>query len=125
MPRFIERARQIEDEMRRHRRRLARAYEWMRDKYEDQPGRFAERWKALAEHWNFDLVNQVIAAHNEWYPVERRLPLNPRSGDYVLPGGRDWRRRPLDAAWVLAQFPPVLGRPRCGPRRGGTDRVAG
>src|SRR5436190_9918644 len=75
MPRFIERARQIEDEMRRHRRRLARVYEWMRDKYEDQPGRFAERWKALAEHWNFDLVNQVIAAHNEWYPVERRLPL--------------------------------------------------
>jgi hypothetical protein len=108
LPRFIERARQIEDEKRRHRRRLAQAYEWMRDKYRDDPGRFAERWRAMAEHWSLDVVNELIAAHNEWYPIERKLPLDPRTGDYVTAGGRDWRRTPLDVDWILEQFPPVL-----------------
>jgi len=107
VPRFIERARQIEDETRRHRRRLAHAYEWMRAKYEGQPERFAERWRTMAAHWNFDALNALIAAHNEWYPVERRLPVNPRTGDYLTAGGRDWRRTPLDTDWVLEQFPPV------------------
>jgi hypothetical protein len=31
--------------------------------------------------------------------------MNPRTGDYVTAGGRDWRRRELDAAWILEQFP--------------------
>lgn len=108
MPRFIERARQIEDDTRRHRVRLERAYEWMRGKYADDPGRFAERWRAMAHRWRFDDVNRLIAEHNRWYPAERRLPLNPRTGDYVTAGGRDWRRRPLDAAWILEQFPARL-----------------
>jgi hypothetical protein len=88
-PRFIDRALQLEGEMARHRRRLEHAYKWMREKYAEQPEPFAERWRAMAEHWNFDAVNTLIESHNEWYPVERRLPLNPRTGDYVTAGGRD------------------------------------
>jgi hypothetical protein len=106
VPRFIERANQIESDTRRHRRRLQRAYDRMRERYADNPERFADRWRAMAERWRFDGVNELIAQHNEWYPMERRLPLNPRTGDYVTAGGRDWRRRPLDAEWVLEQFPP-------------------
>jgi hypothetical protein len=108
MPRFIERARQIEDETKRQRARLGRAYEWMREKYADDPAAFAEHWRAMASGWNFRDVNSLIAEHNEWFPAERRLPLNPRTGDYVTIGGRDWRRKPLDAAWILAQFPPEV-----------------
>jgi hypothetical protein len=31
--------------------------------------------------------------------------MNPRTGDYMTIGNRDWRRRRLDAAWILERFP--------------------
>lgn len=65
------------------------------------------RW---AEAWRFDEVNVLIRQHDEWYPVERQLPMDPRTGDYVLIAGRPYRRRELDAAWVLEQFPAELRR---------------
>lgn len=106
VPRFIERARQIEDSMHRHRQRLERAYQWARDQHGHDPDEFRERWQAIAGTWRFDDVNELIDEHNQWYPAERRLPLNPRTGDYLTIGNRDWRRTPLDEAWILRQFPP-------------------
>ena len=105
VPRFIERARQIEDGTRRHRTRLERAYEWARERHREDPERFADYWRGLAESWRFDEVNELIDEHNQWYPAERRLPMNPRTGDYLTIGGRDWRRRRLDTDWILEQFP--------------------
>jgi phosphoserine phosphatase len=88
--------------------RLERAYDWMRGKYEDDPERFAEHWTGMARRWSFADVNDLIEEHNKWYPAERRLPLSPRTGDYITIGGRDWRRKLLDSDWILEQFPPVL-----------------
>jgi hypothetical protein len=105
VPRFIERARQIEDGTHRHRRRLTRAYEWAQETYGRDTAEFTRYWLELAETWRFDDVNELIDEHNKWYPAERKLPLNPRTGDYLTIGNRDWRRRRLDAAWILEQFP--------------------
>ena len=60
--------------------------------------------------WNFYEVNDLIARHNRWYPVEARLPMDPKTGDYALVNGEDYRRRPLDAEWVLERFPARLPR---------------
>jgi len=106
VPRFIERASQIEDATRRHRMRLERAYEWTRRQHPDDPDAFAEHWRALAGGWRFDDVNELIDEHNKWYPAERRLPLSPRTGDYLTIGNREWRRTPLDSEWIFRQFPP-------------------
>jgi hypothetical protein len=105
VPRFIERANQIESGIHRHRTRLERAYEWARKAHGQDPDEFARYWRDLAENWRFDDINELIDEHNQWYPAERRLPLNPRTGDYLTIGNRDWRRRRLDAAWILEQFP--------------------
>ena len=105
VPRFIERARQIEDGTRRHRQRLERAYDWTRERHGEDPQAFAARWREIAENWRFDDVNELIDEHNRWYPAERRLPLNPRTGDYLTIGNRDWRRVPLDTTWIFRQFP--------------------
>jgi hypothetical protein len=67
---------------------------------------FARRWRDTAARWRFDEVNELIERHNRWYPVESRLPMDPRTGDYALVNGRDYRVRPLDADWILERFPP-------------------
>jgi hypothetical protein len=69
------------------------------------PERFAEEWRHAVTRWSFDEVNDLIARHNRWYPVEARLPMDPRRRDYALVNGRDYRLRPLDAEWALARFP--------------------
>jgi hypothetical protein len=64
-------------------------------------------WRELAESWDFGEVNDLIDRHNRWYPAERRLPLDPTTGDYALVNGEHYSQRPLDATWVLERFPPV------------------
>lgn len=66
---------------------------------------FVAAWKARVERWPFDEVNELISAHNRFYPAESRLPMDPRTRNYALVGGEDYRRRPLDAAWALEQVP--------------------
>jgi hypothetical protein len=69
------------------------------------PERFAQEWRAVVSRWSFDEVNDLIARHNRWFPVESRLPMDPRRRDYVLVNGRDYRLRPLDSRWALERFP--------------------
>lgn len=67
--------------------------------------RFRREWLAFAQAQGFDEVNDLIERHNLWYPVESRLPMDPRTGDYALVNGRDYRLPPLDAGWVLERWP--------------------
>jgi hypothetical protein len=69
------------------------------------PERFAAAWRELVSRWSFEEVNDLIARHNRWYPVEARLPMDPRRRDFVLVNGRDYRLRPLDAGWALERYP--------------------
>jgi hypothetical protein len=64
-------------------------------------------WQEIAERWDFGEVNDLIDRHNRWYPAERRLPMDPMTGDYALVNGEHYSKRPLDATWVLERFPPV------------------
>ncbi len=94
---YMQRLRQIEHETERHLERLAEAHA--------DAGGDAAAWRRIAERWNFSEVNELIDRHNRWYPLEARLAMDPRSRDFVKVGGRPYRREPLDAAWILEQFP--------------------
>jgi hypothetical protein len=85
--------------------RLARAYRALQDECGRDPALFARRWRKVARNWPFDGLNELIAQHNEWYPVERQLPMDPRTRDYVRVGGRSYRRPALGPDWVLEHFP--------------------
>jgi hypothetical protein len=106
MPRWMERLRDIESGTRLHRRRLAADREWLREQHADDPERFAAEWRALVAARRFDDVNDLIRDHNQWYPVERQLPMDPSTGEYVLIAGRPYQREELTADWALAEFPP-------------------
>ena len=94
---YMARLREIDALTIQHEQQLAAAYE--------TAGRDAEAWTAVARRWDFGEVNDLIDRHNRWYPAESRLPMDPRTGDYALVNGRSYRRRPLDASWVLERFP--------------------
>jgi hypothetical protein len=94
---YMQRVRAIDVETDAHLEGLRAAYA--------EHGADPARWRRLAESWNFSEVNDLIDKHNRWFPIEARLPMDPRSRDFVRVGGRPYRRRPLDAAWVLEHFP--------------------
>jgi hypothetical protein len=104
-PAHVRRLRAIEEEIATHEEALRVAWIGLA-RAAGSTDEFARRWRAFAERWSFDAVNELIRVHNLWYPAEARLPMDPRTRDYVLVGGAPYRRRPLDAAWILERFPP-------------------
>ena len=85
--------------------RLATAYRALEAECDGDPDLFARRWTAFAEGIRYEELNELIRQHNEWYPIERDLPMDLRTRDYVLINGRSYRREPLSPEWVLRQFP--------------------
>jgi hypothetical protein len=106
LPRFMQRLREIEDRLAEHRIALERAHRELRASCGRDPELFAQRWREIAGAWRFDEVNELIHQHNEYYPIERNLPVDPRTGDYVTIVGRPYQREPLGLEWILERFPP-------------------
>ena len=103
-PAYIRRLRQIEDEVASHEEAVEAVWEELSGRCSGRE--LARRWRDVAQRWNFDAVNELIEQHNRWYPAEARLPMDPRTRDFVLVGGAPYRRRPLDDRWILERFPP-------------------
>jgi len=119
-PAYMRRLKTIDRELERHRRRLGRLHRVLSEANSD-PDAFAEQWRARAHEWNFEPVNELIRQHNEWYPIERNLALDPRTRDYVKIRGRSYRRTEIGPEWVLEHFPPVPQPPH---ELGGDGRAA-
>src|SRR5205085_7162175 len=100
------RLREIDRAIAAHEEALAEAWRSLADAYGDRPPEFERRWRALAHAWPFDEVNALVERHNRNYPAEARLPMDPRTGDFVLVNGRPYWREPLDAHWILERFAP-------------------
>jgi hypothetical protein len=58
--------------------------------------------------WRFRRINMLIDQHNRNYPAEARLPMDPKTRDFVRINGRPYLRALLDADWALARFPANL-----------------
>jgi hypothetical protein len=101
---WMQRRRMIEDETAQHERRLADARRELGESCRSE-AEFARRWRGIAEVWSFHAVNELIEKHNRNFPAEARLPMDPRTGDFVRLNGKPYRLEPLDAQWVLDRFP--------------------
>jgi hypothetical protein len=107
---YMVRLRQIEEETGAHERRLEEAWLALADEWGRDADEFSRRWRRVAAGWSFAEVNELIERHNRYFPAEARLPMDPATGDFVPVAGEPYRRRPLDADWILERFPPELGR---------------
>ena len=109
---YMLRLREIEQRTEAHESELRDAWLALASEHADDAAAFAEKWRARVATAAFDEVNDVIERHNLWYPVESRLPMDPRTGDYALVDGRSYRLASLDAAWILERFPAELSAAR-------------
>jgi hypothetical protein len=105
---YMLRLREIEQRREAHESELRDAWHALAKDALSDPARFRREWLERAAREVFDAINDLIDRHNRWYPVESRLPMDPRRGDYALVNGRDYRLLPLDADWVLERFPADL-----------------
>lgn len=105
---YMQRLREIELRTAAHEARLAEAWRSLAAACDGDGAAFGQRWRDEARAWRFDELNELIEGHNRYYPIEARLPMDPRTGDYVLVAGKRYARRPLDGGWVLERFPPAL-----------------
>ena len=104
----MQRLRRIDDEIEDHERALAQTWQELAGEHPGDPAGFRRRWIRVAAEWSFDELNELISRHNAYYPAEARLPMDPRSGDFVPVLGRSYRRERLDRRWILERFPPEL-----------------
>jgi hypothetical protein len=69
---------------------------------------FARRWRDTAARWSFKKINKLIDQHNRNFPAEARLPMDPKTRDFVRINGRPYQRELLGPRWVLERFPADL-----------------
>lgn len=104
-PRWMERAVEIERRIRRERRRLEAERAELRERFGEDRAGFAGAWRDVAAARDYRELNALIAEHNEWYPIERNLPVHPVTGEWVTALGRSHVRAELGPDWVLREYP--------------------
>jgi hypothetical protein len=102
---WMRRLRKIELALEEHEARLHEAWEELQAECSGDEARFAREWRALADAWDFGDVNELVERHNRHFPAESRLPMNPRTGDFVLVNGRPYTRESITSAWIYERFP--------------------
>ena len=104
---WMRRLRTIENEIERHEAELGEHWLALAEEAADAEA-FARAWRAAARSWSFAEVNELINRHNRNFPAEARLPMDPRTRDFVRINGRSYEREPLDARWILERWPADL-----------------
>jgi hypothetical protein len=101
---WMRRLRAIEDALDQHERQLSEAWHELAETARDDD-EFEHLWHETARDWGFAEVNELIERHNRNFPAEARLPMDPRTRDFVKLNGRSYKREPLDERWILERFP--------------------
>jgi hypothetical protein len=108
---WMRRLRTIENEVERHEADLAACWLALAAETADAEA-FARAWRETARGRSFAQVNELISRHNRYFPAEARLPMDPRTRDFVKINGRSYERKPLDERWILEQWPADLSAAR-------------
>jgi hypothetical protein len=108
---WMRRLRAIEEEVELHEQQLGEAWHELAEEAPDAD-EFARRWGKTVRAWSFAQVNELIERHNRNFPAEARLPMDPRTRDFVKINGQPYQRDFLDEEWALARFLADLGAAR-------------
>jgi hypothetical protein len=104
---WMRRLRAIEAELERHETELDEQWRALATEARDAQV-FASAWLETARRRSFAQVNELVERHNRNFPAEARLPMDPKTRDFVKINGRPYQREPLDERWILERWPADL-----------------
>jgi hypothetical protein len=107
---WMRRLREIELLTDAHATALGERWRELAAEHRGRPDAFAHAWRDEADRWSFAEVNELVERHNRHFPAEARLPMDPRTRDFVLIDGKPYTREPLGPEWILGRFPAELAR---------------
>lgn len=90
-----------------------------------QAARFAAAWRAYLAKLDLAPLNALIEKHNNYYPIEARLPIVLPYGDYRVPPGIEWPQQLVLAPDLLAEYPADLDMAEYFQRRAAGKRAGG
>jgi hypothetical protein len=73
-----------------------------------RPGDFAKAWRTFVQKLDLTTLNTLIKKHNDYYPIEARLPILYPSGKYYVPAGVEWPQQPVTVEAILEEYPADL-----------------
>jgi hypothetical protein len=74
----------------------------------DRPADFAVRWRTHVQKLDLTQINTLIRKHNEYYPIEARLPILYPSGKCYVPAGVEWPQNQVTVEGILENYPADL-----------------
>ena len=73
-----------------------------------RPGDFATAWRTFVGKLDLSRLNTAIKKHNDYYPIEARLPILYPSAKYYVPAGVEWPQQQVTAEIILDEYPADL-----------------
>jgi hypothetical protein len=77
-------------------------------RWRNHPQEFTRRWEAYLVKLDVAKLNTLIRKHNEWYPIEARLPIVYPTGEYHIPSGVEYPQKLVTAEVLIELYPSDL-----------------
>ena len=107
-PPWAVRLRRIEDGLERLQATVEAAWAEYARRWRGRPQEFRQHWHAYLALLDLVPLNTLIQKHNDWYPVEARLPIVYPTGEYAIPFGVKYPQQLVTPEEILEQFPADL-----------------
>jgi len=104
-PYYAVRARQIEQLTDQLMKDLTINYRKMAEQFGHHPEVFSRRWKKAVESIELDMLNDLIERHNNYFPIEANLAIDPKS-EALMFGAAPWEpKEKVTTESLLQRFP--------------------
>ena len=107
-PAWALRLKQIHDERTQLTARLDAVWKEYARRYRSRPHEFAKRWRAYVTSLDLTKLNTLIKKHNDYYPIEARLPIVWPKGHYLIPVGIEYPQTFVTVEQILDDYRPDL-----------------
>jgi hypothetical protein len=107
-PAWALRLKQIHDQREALTATLRAAWPEHARRFQGRPAEFADRWRTFVRKLDLATLNNLIAKHNDYYPIEARLRILYPTNKYYVPAGIEWPQRELTVEAILEEYPADL-----------------
>ena len=107
-PAWVLRLKQIHDGREQLKASLNAAWAELARRWRGRPEQFDTRWRDHLARVNLAPLNALIKKHNDYYPIEARLPIIYPTGQYHIPFGIEYPQQAVTVERLLDDYPADL-----------------